>query len=100
MSIKRIKKEYRETAQKEIVISIIENALYGFLGAVIVVFISKGVDLLVLIGYMSYYFFLSRVLNRPKYVTHLGRFILFPIPTALGAFGGYKLAQLMSIWLN
>jgi hypothetical protein len=54
------------------------------------------VDIAVLIGYMTYYFFVGRVINRPKYVTSLGKFIVFPVPTALGAFIGYKLAYILS----
>jgi hypothetical protein len=44
------------------------------------------------LSYLLYYFFLGKVVNRPKYVTDLGKFIVFPVPTALGAFIGYKLA--------
>jgi hypothetical protein len=43
-------------------------------------------------GYIIYYFYVGKVINRPKYVTSLGKFIMFPIPTSLGAFLGYKLA--------
>ncbi|GAF92277.1 unnamed protein product [marine sediment metagenome] len=39
---------------------------------------------------------MGRVVNRPKYVTSLGKFILFPVPTALGAFVGYKFAGYIS----
>ena len=73
--------------------------LYGFLGSILVVFIAQRMDLAVLIGYMTYYFYLSKVINRPKYVTNLGKFIIFPIPTSLGAFTGYKLAYLLSMYI-
>ena len=96
MSLKRMKREYRETPRQEIWQAIFENTIYGFLGSVIVVFITKGIDIAVLLGYVSYYFFLGRVVNRPKYVTQIGKFILFPVPTALGDFTGYKLAGLLS----
>ena len=96
MSLKRMKREYRETPRQEIWQAIFENTIYGFLGSIIVVFITKGIDIAVLLGYVSYYFFLGRVVNRPKYVTQIGKFILFPVPTALGAFTGYKLAGLLS----
>jgi len=93
-----MKSEYRETPKKEIWEAIFENFTYGFLGSIIVVFITLGVDIAVLIAYMSYYFFVGKVVNRPKYVTSLGKFIVFPIPTALGAFIGYKLVKLLSIY--
>jgi hypothetical protein len=92
MSLKKMRKEYYDTPKNEIVQAIIENTTYGFLGSVIVVFISERVDIAVLLGYITYYFFLGRVVNRPKYVTSLGKFIVFPVPTALGAFLGYKIA--------
>lgn len=92
-----MQKEYRETPKSEIIQGIIENTTYGFLGSIIVVFITNRIDLAVLIGYMTYYFFVGRVINRPKYVTSLGKFIVFPVPTALGAFIGYKLANYLSL---
>lgn len=96
MSLKKIQKEFRETPRQELTSSVIDNFIFGFLGAVLVVFIAERVDILVLLGYMIYYFFLGRVVNRPKYVTSLGKFIVFPVPTALGAFLGYKLAYILA----
>lgn len=96
MSLKKIQKEYRETPTKEIVTAIVENMIYGFLGSILVVFIAERMDIMVLLGYLTYYFFVGKVINRPKYVTSLGKFIVFPIPTALGAFAGYKLAYILS----
>ena len=94
--LRKLKKEYRESTPKEIREAILENTLYGFLGSTLIVFISSGVDIAVLVSYLVYYFFLGRVVNRPKYVTSLGKFILFQVPTALGAFIGYKVAGYIS----
>ena len=96
MSLKKIQKEFRDTSTKELISAVFENFLFGFLGAILIVFISERVDILVLLGYMVYYFFLGRVVSRAKYVTSLGKFIIFPAPTALGAFTGYKLAYMLS----
>jgi len=96
MSLKKIQKEFRETPSNELTSAVIDNFIFGLLGAILVVFIAERVDILVLLGYMIYYFFLGRVVNRPKYVTSLGKFIVFPVPTALGAFIGYKLAYILS----
>jgi len=96
MSLKKIQEEFRQTDRKELSSAVVDNFLFGLLGAILVVFIAERVDILVLLGYMVYYFFLGRVVNRPKYVTSLGKFIVFPVPTALGAFGGYKLAFLLT----
>lgn len=97
MSLKKIQDEYRQTPTAELYKAILDNFLFGILGAILVVFIAERVDILVLIGYMTYYFFLGRVVNRPKYVTSLGKFIVFPVPTALGAFTGYKLAYYLTL---
>lgn len=96
MSLKKIQEEFRQTDRKELSSAIVDNFTFGLLGAILVVFIVEQVDILVLLGYMIYYFFLGRVVNRPKYVTSLGKFIVFPVPTALGAFVGYKLAFLLT----
>ena len=97
--IKKLRKEYTETSGYEIRMAILENAIYGFLGSIIVVFIANRIDIAVLLGYLCYYFFVGKVINRPKYVTSLGKFILFPVPTALGAFTGYKLAGYLTMYL-
>ena len=98
MGLKKIKKEYRETTPGEIRQAILENSVFGLLGSILVVFIAQRMDIAVLIGYMTYYFYVGKVINRPKYVTSLGKFIIFPVPTALGAFIGYKLAYLLSTY--
>lgn len=99
MSIKNIQREYRETPKHEIREAIFENFFYGFIGSVTVVFITNNIDVAVLLSYIAHYFFLGRIVNRPKYVTSLGKFIVFPASAAIGAFIGYKLAQLISIYL-
>ena len=97
MSLQKIQKEFRETPRKELSSAVVDNFIFGLLGAVLVVFIAERIDVLVLLGYMVYYFFLGRVVSRPKYVTSLGKFIIFPVPTALGAFAGYKLAYYLTL---
>jgi hypothetical protein len=72
-----------------------DNFFFGFLGAMIVVFISTRTDIMVMVGYLSYYYMLGRIQNRPRYVTDLGKMIVFPIPSALGAFVGYKLSYIV-----
>jgi len=92
----KIVKEFKNATSEEIVNAIIENFLFGLSGAIIMPFITAGIDIGVLIGYLLHYFYISKVINRPKYVTSLAKFILFPIPTALGAFIGYKIAYIVS----
>jgi hypothetical protein len=93
--IQKIVKEYKEATPIEIWEGFRDNFIFGFLGATIVVFISTRTDVMVLLGYLSYYFFMGRIVNRPKYVTDLGKLIVFPIPSALGAFAGYKLSYII-----
>jgi hypothetical protein len=100
MRYKKIIKEWNEATPKEVWEGVRDNFLFGFIGATLVVFITTKTDLAVLIGYIAYYMFMGRIVNRPKYVTDLGRMIVFPIPSALGAFTGYKLSYLMIGLLN
>lgn len=93
--VNKIVKEYKNATRAEIWEGIRDNFIYGFLGAIIVVFIATKTDLAVLGGYLIYYFYVGRIVNRPKYVTDLGKLIVFPVPSALGAFTGYKLSYLL-----
>jgi hypothetical protein len=93
--IAKIIKEYKSATKKEIWEGIRDNFTFGFLGAILVVFISSHVDFAVLGGYLVYYSFMGRIVNRPKYVTDLGKLIVFPVPSALGAFIGYKISYVL-----
>ena len=90
--IRKIVKEYRNATPYEIWEGIRDNFTFGFIGATLVVFIATKTDIAVLLGYITYYFYMGKIVNRPKYVTDLGKMIVFPIPSALGAFTGYKLS--------
>lgn len=93
--IKKIVKEYKEATNLEIWEGLRDNFVFGFLGATLVVFISTRTDIAVFLGYLVYYFYMGRIVNRPKYVTDLGKLIVFPIPSALGAYAGYKLSYII-----
>ena len=96
---KQIVKDYKSATTKEIWEGVRDNFIFGFLGAMLVVFIATRVDIAVLLGYLTYYAYMGRIVNRPKYVTDLGKLIVFPIPSALGAFTGYKLSYLIHSFL-
>ena len=87
---RKIIKEYKDATHREIWEGVRDNFIFGFLGAILVVFIATKTDLGVLFGYLAYYFFMGKIVNRPKYITDLGKLIVFPIPSAIGAFVGYK----------
>lgn len=93
--LQKIVKEWNEATPMEVWEGIRDNFVFGFLGATIVVFISTKVDVMVIVGYLSYYYMLGRIQNRPRYVTDLGKLIVFPIPSAVGAFTGYKLSFIL-----
>jgi hypothetical protein len=95
IKINKIVKEYETASRLEIFEGVKDNFIFGFLGAMLVVFIATRTDIAVLMGYLIYYFFMGKIVNRPKYVTDLGKLIVFPIPSALGAFTGYKLSYII-----
>lgn len=95
IKINKIVKEYKTASRIEIFEGIKDNFIFGFLGAMLVVFIATRTDIAVFMGYLIYYFFMGKIVNRPKYVTDLGKLIVFPIPSALGAFTGYKLSYII-----
>lgn len=84
------------TTPNELLRETLINFMWGFLGNSIVVFVAKELDFLVLINYIVYYILISYIVNRKKYETMLGKFIILPGSAAAGAFTGYKLAQIIS----
>jgi hypothetical protein len=92
---KKIVKEWKDASRYEVFEGLRDNFIFGFLGAMLVVFIATRTDIAVFIGYLVYYFFMGKIVNRPKYITDFGQLIVFPIPSALGAFTGYKLSYLI-----
>jgi len=97
--IQKLVKEYKDATTKEIWEGVRDNFIFGFLGAMLVVFIATRTDLAVLAGYITYYSYMGRIVNRPKYITDLGKLIVFPIPSAIGAFTGYKLSYILHQYL-
>ncbi|CAB4125669.1 hypothetical protein UFOVP54_197 [uncultured Caudovirales phage] len=95
LKVRKIIREYKAATTKEIWEGIRDNFTFGFIGATLVVFIATRADIAVLLGYLIYYNFMGTIVNRPKYVTDLGKLIVFPIPSALGAFAGYKLSYIL-----
>jgi hypothetical protein len=43
---------------------------------------------------------MGKIVNRPKYITDFGKLIVFPYPSALGAFAGYKLSYILLELIN
>ena len=83
------------TTPNELIRETLINFIWGFLGNSVVVFVAKELDFMVLINYIVYYILISYIVNRKKYDTILGKFIVLPGSAAAGAFTGYKLAQII-----
>jgi hypothetical protein len=96
----KIIKEWKDATNKEVWEGIRDNFTFGFLGVILVVFIATKTDIAVLLGYLIYYFFVGKIVNRPKYVTDFGKLIVFPIPSALGAFTGYKISYFLISYIS
>ena len=97
---RKIYKEYKDATRLEIWEGVRDNFTFAFIGATLVVFIATKADIAVLLGYLAYYAFMGRILNRPKDVTDLGKLIVFPIPSAIGAFIGYKLSYVLLSYIS
>ena len=87
---KQIKVYDAETSFKEISFEFLVNFLYAYIANVTTPFIVQRYDLGVLFGFFIYYYFLSYILNRDKYESKFGRYVLLPVPCILGAFLSYK----------
>lgn len=85
------------TTPVELISESLINFMWGFFGNSIVVFASKGMDYMVLFNFIVYYTLVSYIVNRKKYETKLGKFIILPISSSMGAFVGYKIAQIISL---
>lgn len=92
---KKIKVMDAKTTPLEIIQESLINFTWGFLGNATVVLMSKGLDVAVFINFILYYTLISFILNRAKYETKLGKFIVLPFAAALGAYSGY----IFSKWL-
>ena len=87
------------TTPKELIRETIINFMWGFMGNSIVVFMSKEIDVMVFMNFILYYILISYIVNRDKYQTRLGKFIILPGSASLGAYTGYKVAQYISFLL-
>jgi hypothetical protein len=80
-----------KTSIKELIYETFVNFIYGFVANIVTVFIIIGNFYLMFVGFVMYYLFVSIVINRDKYETNLGKYVIFPLSASLGA--------LLGIWL-
>lgn len=84
------------TSPRELITESLINFSWGFLGNSMVLFMAKEIDLAVFANFLLYYGIISYIVNRAKYETKFGKFIILPGSAAVGAFAGYKVAQYIS----
>ena len=70
------------------------NFLWGLIGNSIVVFMAREIDFAVAVNFVMYYLLMSYIVNREKYKTRVGKFVIMPVFASMGAFIGYKFAQI------
>jgi len=92
---KQIKVYDADTSLSELVKEFSLNFLYAFIANISVPLIVNKYDYGVFISYIIYYYFLSYILNRDKYNTKLGRYVILPVPCILGAFLSYKIGYIL-----
>ena len=71
-----------ETSARELIIETLVNFLYGFIANTVTVFIILKYDIAILINFLIYYMFVSIVINREKYQTKVGKYMIFPSAAA------------------
>jgi hypothetical protein len=91
-----LRKKHKKVLNK----ALIQNFIYGCLFGLVPTFISTGVDIAIIVSVLCYSSFLSIVLNRDKYKTKFGRHILFPGMYTLGAYTGFKIAEIISVLIQ
>ncbi len=95
--MKRLTNEFNffdtKTSYKELSWETIVNFTWGFAANIMTPFIVANIQLGVLFGFLVNYYVISHILNRKKYVSKIGRYVILPIPATLGAFASYKLGR-------
>jgi hypothetical protein len=84
------------TTPAELIKETLINFCWGFSANSVVVFMSRNADIAVLLNFLVYYLLISYIVNREKYETRLGKFIILPGSSAVGAYCGYKFAQFIA----
>jgi len=93
---KSIKVYDAETTLKELAMEFLINFIYAFAANIMVPFIVLKSDIGIFISFLLYAYMLSYILNRDKYESKLGRYILMPLPYTLGAFTAIKIGYILA----
>tara|TARA_R110000796_G_scaffold236214_1_gene355476 strand:- start:63118 stop:63438 length:321 start_codon:yes stop_codon:yes gene_type:complete len=91
-----------DVSWKEILQHAVVNALHGLTAGISMAFITLFVlnvewkyAIMLFVMYVTYKQFDSKILNRNKYVTKLGKNYIFPFPSAFGFVSGVFLSTLI-----
>jgi len=93
---KQIKVYDAETTPKELALEFVINFTYAFVANIMTPFIVLKFDIGIFIAFLMYAYMLSYILNRDKYESKLGRYIMMPLPYTFGAFTAIKLGYVIA----
>lgn len=68
------------------------NFLYGLFSGLTIAAVTVGSPIVILISYYCLKQVEGKILNRHKYTTKLGKNIIFPIPSTIGFYLGWKIS--------
>lgn len=80
---------------KELIFDFVINFLYAFAANLMVPFIVVKHDFGIFISFFLYYYLLSYILNRDKYESKFGRYIMLPVPCIFGAYFAIKIGYVI-----
>lgn len=72
------------------------NFLFGFTSSVVIISLTLGQWWVIVLCYYLHKQIESKILNRNKYITKLGRNWIFPIPSTVGFLLGWWLSKLLN----
>lgn len=88
------------TSWEEITQHVFVNFLFGLTGGLVIASIVIANPWIILVSYYINKRFESKVLNRNKYTTKLGKDIIFPIPSSIGFLIGYIISTIIKELIN
>lgn len=93
--VKKLKLLDADTTVKELLQHIIVNFFYGFLNGLVIAAVVIGQAWLITIAYVMLKQVESKVLNRNKYTSTLGKTVIFPLPSTLGFLLGWWITEIV-----
>ena len=83
------------TSWEEILQHSLANFLFGLTGGLVIASIVIGHPWVILLSYYINKRFESKILNRNKYTTRLGKDYIFPIPSSIGFLIGWWISTVI-----